>query len=205
MRARTKAVILALILVVVWSTAAPYLAKSLILEKELDKADAIIVLAGSSTYLERTKKAADIFQQGVSRRVILTDDGGFAGWSQEEQRNPPFVYLAKQELVKLGVPAQSIEIVKPAGSGTIYEARYIRSLISQRKWKSVELVTSGYHTRRALFTFQRTIQDKKVKVGIVGASTGDQTPSPFTWWLTPRGWMIVGGEYVKSIVYWIYY
>jgi uncharacterized SAM-binding protein YcdF (DUF218 family) len=114
-----------LLLFIVWLLLAPLLAKNLIIEKPLEKADALLVLAGSHTYRERTQKAAELYRQGAAPRIFLTDDGEQAGWSKAEQRNPPFVELARKSLIAGGVAAENIEILAPPVSGTIYEARIL--------------------------------------------------------------------------------
>ena len=205
MSRKVKIILIFFALFVVWLVVAPLIAKNLIIEKPLEKADVILVLGGSSTYTERTRKASQIYKKGVSNKVLLTDDGGYAGWSQKEQRNPPFVDLAKQELIAQGVPAENIEIFKPEGSGTIYEARFVARKQIERNWDSIMLVTSPYHTRRVLWTFEEKISTGKLEFGITSPATGEQTPSPFIWWLMPKGWKMVAGEYVKSVVYWLYY
>ena len=124
-----KVLVLMLILFLGWIFLAPFLATNLIVNKPLEKADAILVLSGSSVYKERTQKAAELYKQGVSRKVFLTDDGISAGWSQSEQRNPPFVELAKQELISQGVAETDIEILKGDVTGTIWEARVLEKKI----------------------------------------------------------------------------
>lgn len=193
-----------LLLLAAWITFTPFLAEELIVEKSLERADVMLVLAGSSVYTERTNRAAELYQQGIAPLVILTDDGTRGGWSRLEQRNPPFVESAKANLIARGVPAEHIEIIKPDGSGTIYEARIFREKARQANWRSVLLVTSAYHTRRTLWTFERELANEKISVGIA-APAGRPTPSANYWWLTPRGWNAVAGEYVKSLYYWVYY
>jgi uncharacterized SAM-binding protein YcdF (DUF218 family) len=196
-----------LLLFLVWLFLAPFLAKSLIIEKPLEKADAILVLAGSHTYIERTQKAAELYRQGVAPRIFLTDDGEQAGWSKAEQRNPPFVELARNSLVAGGVAAEHIEILAPPVSGTIYEARILSEKARSENLKSVLIVTSAYHTRRAFSTFQKIFAENNqtVKLGITSPPPGVQTPPPVSWWLSIFGWEIVAGEYVKSVGYWVYY
>ncbi|NNE97796.1 MAG: YdcF family protein [Pyrinomonadaceae bacterium] len=201
---KIKIIITSLILLIAWIVSAPLLAKNLIVEKPLEEADAIMVLSGSSVYVERTHKAAELYKRGTASRVLLTDDGGYAGWSQKEGRNPPFVYLAKQELIAQGVAEDDIEILEPQVTGTIWEARNLKAKIKKENWRSIVLVTSSYHTKRALNTFSEILGDR-TNIGISASPTGDQTPPPFSWWLSAKGWQVVGGEYVKSVVYWIYY
>jgi hypothetical protein len=117
-----KSMIFVLAILSVWALLAPFLAERLIVEKPLDHADVIFVLAGSGAYVERTRKAALIYEGGVAPKVLLTDDGARAGWSEKEQRNPPYVELARRELVAHGVPDGAIEVLSPESSGTIVEA-----------------------------------------------------------------------------------
>lgn len=108
-----------LALFLLWIFVAPLLAENLIVEKSLEHADAILVLGGSATYQERTDKAAELFKKGITAKIYLTDDNMRSGWSKSEQRNIPFVELAQRNLVNQGVPAESIEVVKPDAGGTI--------------------------------------------------------------------------------------
>lgn len=199
-----KIIIAFLILFIGWIFLAPLLAENLIVEKPLEKADAILVLSGSSVYKERTHKAAEIYKKGVAKKILLSDDGGLAGWSVKEQRNPPFIYLAEQELIAQGVAKEDIEFLAPKVTGTIYEARNMRKKIEKEKWRSIVIVTSAYHTKRSLWTFEKVI-GRKVNIGINSSPTGEQTPPPYIWWISPNGWRFVAGEYVKFLVYWIYY
>src|SRR5215213_2244586 len=126
-----------LLFLIVWAFFAPFLAKNLIVEKPLEKADAILVLAGAHTYPERTQKAAELFRNGVAPKIFLTDDGEPAGWSAAEQRNPPFVELARNSLIADGVAAENIEILEPQVTGTIYEARILAEKAKSAHLKSV--------------------------------------------------------------------
>ena len=202
-----KFLIVLLVFFAVWIVAAPYLATNLIIEKPLEKADAIFVLGGSSVYIERTQKAAELFKNGVSEKILLTDDGTRGGWSQTEKRNPPFAELAKHELVKQGVPAENIEILEPPVTGTIYEARNLAEAVKTKNLHSVLLVTSAYHSRRAFWICDKILKENNldISLGVVSPETGIDTPPPQMWWLTSRGWEFVAGEYMKSLGYWVYY
>ena len=193
-----------LCLLVAWYFLAAFLAANLIVENPLKRADAIMVMSGSSVYIERTRRAARAYNDGVADKVILTDDGGYAGWSTTERRNPPFVYLAKKELIAQGVPEEDIEVLLPQVTGTIYEARALSERIQNGKIRSVLLVTSAYHSRRAVWTFENEIS-KDVRIGVVSPDSREPLPGPSAWWLSPGGWRLVAGEYVKFVVYWLFY
>jgi len=74
-----KSTVSVLAILSVWAFLAPFLAENLIVEKPLEHADVIFVLAGSSAYIERTRKAALIYKRGVAQKVVLTNDGEAAG------------------------------------------------------------------------------------------------------------------------------
>lgn len=188
-----------------WAVIAPPLARLLIVEKPLENADAIIVLSGSSVYKERTQKAAQLYKQGTAPLVFITDDGGRAGWSQSEQTNLPFVELEQRELIANGVFPDSIIDLPCGGSGTDHEAKAVADEVDSRNIKSLLIVTSAYHSRRALWTFQKILAGKNIEIGIEHAPIVEQTPNANYWWLSFRGWQTVAGEYVKSAVYYLYY
>ena len=200
--------IIALILFAVWIFLASFLANNLIVEKPLENADVIMVLSGSREFIERTHKAAELYNQGVSQKIILTDDGGRAGWSREERTNLKYSELAKRELIKQGVAAENIEILEPQVGGTIYEARlFFSNYVKNYTVKNVLLVTSAYHTNRTIWTFEREMRrnNSSVYFGIEYAPLDDSNPPPQTWWMSISGWRVVAGEYLKTVVYWIFY
>ena len=188
-----------------WIVLAPTLATWLIVEKPLARADAIIVLSGSAAYKERTQMAAALYKQGIAPIIFITNDGERAGWSRRERTNPTFVELAQRELIANGVSPDAIVILPVVVSGTDQEAGLLASEIDARPIKSLLIVTSAYHTRRALRTFDKILAGKGVEIGIVHAPVGERTPKPEFWWLSPRGWSSVAGEYVKLAVYYARY
>ena len=202
-----KVIIVLLLLFIAWVFLAWYAADRLVVEQPLEHAEAILVLGGSATYIERTQKAAQLFKDNYAPKIFLTNDGTKAGWSKKEQRNPPYVELAEQSLIGQGVAADNIEILPTITESTQDEANLMAKTIKQRNIKSILLVTSAYHTRRTLWTFEKTMQynDVSVEIGIESPPAGQQTPPSFYWWLTPQGWNVVAGEYLKTAYYWLYY
>jgi uncharacterized SAM-binding protein YcdF (DUF218 family) len=200
-----KIITIALSIFLAWVVIAPFLAEALIVEKPLEKADAIMVLGGSSTFVERTQKAAELYRQGIAPKIYLTDDGGRGGWSRIEHRNPKFVERARNNLIEQGVPADSIEVLASVVEGTIDEARLFANKAEAENLKSVLLVTSAYHTRRARWVFERVLIGRNIEIGIGSPPPGIQTPPPFYWWLLPSGWSLVASEYIKGAYYWACY
>ena len=201
---RSLALIVSLSLFLLWIFFAPFLAENLILEKPIQKADAILVLSGSSAYPERTNKAAEIFKTGMAPKIFLTDDGSQGGWDKREQRNPFFAERARRELIKQGVPEVAIEILPGVVEGTRDEAVLAEKTLRERDLKSILLVTSPYHTRRTLSTFE-TVLGNAAEVGIASPAPGEQSPRANYWWLSPNGWQFVAAEYLKIAYYWLFY
>ncbi len=180
-------------------------AHALIVRSDLAHADAIVILSGSSAYLERTQKAASLFREKRAPMVILTNDALQGGWSQAQQRNPLFVEREEQELLLAGVPSHQIVVLPQAVSSTHDEAMLLRNYATLNGLKSILVVTSAYHSRRALMIMRDTFSDSGVMVGIEAVSPGADTPTPATWLWDKRGWSTVGGEYLKIAYYWIKY
>lgn len=197
---------IALLAFVAWMLVAWVAAEALIVKSELaHDADALVVLAGSSTYVERTHAAAQLFQQGRAPVIILTNDNLAGGWSIEKERNPLFVERAADELKRQGVPAEKIEIVPGTVSSTYEEAVRLREYASEKNLRSILIVTSAYQSRRALWTMRRVFRGSGVEIGLDAVAPGQQSPRPALWWLYGLGWQMVPGEYVKMIYYWINY
>lgn len=184
-----------------WSLLAWAAAKALVVEAELERADALVVLAGSATYGERAARAAELFHEGRAPFILLTDDGQQAGWSAAEQRNPPFYDLAAQELRRRGVPPERIRVIRRRVSSTYEEAARVREYAEENNLRSVLVVTVAYQSRRALWVLRRVLRGSGIAVGLVAPPPGGQTPRPLTWWCQRAGWELVAGEYLKLIYY----
>jgi uncharacterized SAM-binding protein YcdF (DUF218 family) len=195
----------ALLALLAWWLLAWVGAEALIVKSELAHADALVVLAGSSTYIERTHRAAELFQQGRAPKIILTNDNVAGGWSIEEERNPLFVERAAGELKRQGVPAEMIEVVPGTVSSTYEEAVRLREYAGEKGLQSILIVTSAYQSRRALWTMRRVFRGSNVEIGLHAVEPGQQSPRTGVWWFSGLGWQMVAGEYVKMVYYWINY
>ena len=115
----------------------------------------MLVLAGSSTFKERTHQAAQLFKEGRAPKIILTNDNQESGWSAELQTNPLYVQRAASELKLCGVPEENIEIVPETVSSTRDEAARVREYAASSGLHSILVVTSAYQVRRARWTFDQ--------------------------------------------------
>jgi uncharacterized SAM-binding protein YcdF (DUF218 family) len=180
-------------------------AKVLIVRSDVSNPDAIVVLSGSSTYRERTSWAAKLYREGRAPAIVLTDDRLLSGWDKQELRNPYYYEMAKRRLQEEGVPADKIHVVSGSAAGTYEESLSIREFAITNRMNRLLIVTSAYHSRRALWSMQRACEGSGIQLGIDSPPPGWQTPAPSVWWARRWGWKVVGGEYVKMMYYWTRY
>jgi uncharacterized SAM-binding protein YcdF (DUF218 family) len=200
-RRRRVVIIVVLGLAVLWPVLTWSGARLLIVKSEIAAADAIVVLSGSSTYLERADWAAKLYREGRAPVIILTDDNLISGWDRVEERNPFFYELAARELMKRGVPESKIQVVSNIALGTYEESLGLRDYATAHKLKRLLVVTSAYHSRRALWSMRRACEGSGIEIGIDSPPPGWQTPAPSRWWWRRWGWRVVAGEYGKLIYY----
>lgn len=198
-----RAALLVVSVLVVWAVVAWVAARALVVQAGPVQAEAIVVLAGSSTYKERADEAARLFHEGRAPKIILTNDGLQSEWSSELQRNPFYVERAVEQLRRAGVPAENIETLPQVVTSTYDEALLLREYVRAHGLRSVLIVTSAYHTRRALWTLRRVLKDEPVSIGLSAPPPGQQTPRPLTWWWHIKGWRMVAGEYLKLVYYYL--
>lgn len=195
---RTQKRLLYLILAIVAGlatvkTSRPILEHFLIVSKPLPQADALVVMAGSAS--ERLPVAARLFHDGLGSRILLTNDGIFSAWSPKEHRNLYDIEWAERELLQLQVPRQDIVKLAYAASGSIHDALQARREIVREGIRSIIIVTSDYHTRRTLWTFQRVLRHQEVAIGIYPAPSAAGASSDWRRFLELSSELIKYGYY----------
>jgi uncharacterized SAM-binding protein YcdF (DUF218 family) len=191
--------------ILIWPLAAWGGARFLITDAPLETADAIVILGGSAAYKERAREAAKLLHEGRSPLILITNDNRHGPWSSAEQRNPYFYERAFEEVRNAGVPPKNVDLALTPVISTYQEAEVIRDYARQHELHSILIVTSAYHSRRALWVFTRIFRDTGIRVGLISVPPGDESPRPATWWLSRQGWNLVPTEYVKMIYYVIKY
>jgi uncharacterized SAM-binding protein YcdF (DUF218 family) len=188
----------------VWELLAWTAASFLVSQSELASADVLVLLSGASNYRDRAQHAATLWQQRRASRILVTNDGTRGPWSEADQRNLFFYERSVSELQRSGVPAADVDVLPKEVVSTYEEAREVRAYAEANGVNSILVVTSSYHSRRALWTYRRVFSDSKIRIGLSPA--GDEgTAKRVWWWLTISGWETVPLEYVKLGYYWIHY
>ncbi|APG26456.1 hypothetical protein A7E78_00380 [Syntrophotalea acetylenivorans] len=173
----------------------------LAVEQKVSRPVVLVVMAGDS--IIRLPVAAARYREGGVEKVLLTNDGVLGRWSKEHQRNLYQVEWAARRLVEFGVPESAIVNLPFSKSGTIHDVRAVLRYVEDRGIERLLVVTSDYHTRRTLWTFQRAFKDSSVQVGIFGAEGAIQHESTIWQELAEYRTLIV--EFGKYIYYRVRY
>ena len=146
-------------------------------EQPLAKADAIFVFAG--TLAERPLEAVDLFREGYAPRVVVTRATIDQATFQLEKRGlriPTQDDLTREVLLQLGVPAASLISPSFVHDNTAEEARTLRELALEYRWRRVILVSSKYHLRRVALAAHRALRGTGVEVILSTKQDGRDEP-----------------------------
>lgn len=158
------------------------------------KADVLVVLGGAGP--DRTERAAQLFKAGEAPRILVS------GWGD---------CLANQHLLERdGVPAGDI-ILECRSRTTRENAKFSIPLLRALNARRVIIVTSWYHSRRALRCFEHyapatRFYSRPSYYGYVGRTDKENQPTART---RKAEWKVVRGyadsEYLKLLGYWVCY
>ena len=144
--------------------------------------EAIVVLGGGS--YERPERAAELFRAHAAPRVIVTGEG-------DNETN-------RRLLQQAGVPPSAI-ILEPKAKTTRENALDTIPILREKGVKNVVLVTSWYHSRRALKCFRHYAPDIKFY------SRPAYFAFPRSEWRPQGMYRYIRAEYAKLLAYWLCY
>jgi len=132
----------------IWSVAEP-----LRLEQPPHAADAIVVFAGGvgesgqagGGYQERLKRAVDLYEQGFAPRIVISSGFIFSFKEAEVMRG-----IALDN----GVPESAI-VLETQAANTHQNVLFTNDILKRAGWRTILLVSSPYHMRRALLTWRK--------------------------------------------------
>jgi uncharacterized SAM-binding protein YcdF (DUF218 family) len=171
----------ALVVFMLLTGIAIFLSPSLLrIESPQRSADAIVLLGGE--VMHRPGRAAELFAAGFAPKIIVTGDGDC-----DEVR---------LTLLSLGVPADAI-LVECNSRSTQQNAKYSVPMLQALGARRVIIVTSWFHSRRALHTFQRYAPEMEF------ASSPTRVDLPEPRWPFTRQTGRALYEYPKMLYYWV--
>ncbi|MDA2912745.1 YdcF family protein [Acidobacteriia bacterium AH_259_A11_L15] len=142
----------------------PFLAEFLIQSDPLKKADGIAVLGGDDIVGSRVSEAVSLLRDGWAEELIVS--GGPIAWGVHSTD------VMRKQAEALGIPPDKITAVPrstPSGrmylaDSTLSEARLLLAECKKRKYKTLLVVTSNFHTRRAKRILRHVFRDTGIQV-----------------------------------------
>ena len=188
-----KLIIIAIIILIIVKIGAN-LGSFLIVNDELNKADAIVVFSGDNG--PRTEKGVELLKEGLGDYLILS--GGIV------YDDVTMAELMKNYAMKLEVPEENILIDDKAAT-THENAEFTKDIIEESNFKSIIVVTSEYHSRRSKLAMKKVLENTLVDGKKVEVMVAHSTEEKFTtkWWTSGNSILIVISEYLKLMGYWL--
>ncbi len=196
-----NAAALALVLVGCYAARRPILVgagKLLTVHDRLHRGDAIVLLSGD--FDTRPQEAARLYHQGLAPRIVLA-----------REQDPPSVRLGiwpgntrgdLMVLQRLGVPSSAVLVLPvPGGTTSTYdEARAVREWAYGARPRTLIVVTSTFHTRRAHWLFHHQLG--RLRVQILMDPVRSWQYDERNWWQHEQGLIDYFEEYPKFVHEW---
>jgi len=164
-------------------------ANAWIVEDQLDRADALVVLSDDNFYADRATRAAELFRQAKAPLIVAS--------GRRLRPSAGIAELMEHDLIERGVPKDKIVRLVHDADSTRDEAEALVLLARQRKWRSLIIVTSNYHTRRARYIFG-AVFPREVKISVAGARDADFDPDQ--WWTNRKSVKALTREFAAMLV-----
>lgn len=177
--------------------------KFLILDEKPVRTDAIVVLCSGVEYYPRLIEAADLYQKGFARKIVINgnrktnalrnlEKKGFkecCAWYKNSVRILSLLKVPKKKIMHISVEN---------AYDTITESKAVGNELVRQGYKSIILTTSKFHSKRAHYIWAKTFEGK-LAVYSVPARTDPFDPNG--WWKEGRQIRWVLSEYGA----WAYY
>ena len=196
MKLKRKRIVLSVIVatLILLIIIAANLGNLLIVNDELNKADAIVVFSGDNG--PRTEKGVELLKEGLGDYLILSGGVVYDDVTMAE--------LMKNHALKLGVPENKI-LLDDKASTTHENAEFTKEIIEENNFKSVIVVTSEYHSRRSKLAMEKALENTLIDGESIEVMVAHSTEEKFTskWWTSGNSALIVISEYLKLMGYWV--
>jgi uncharacterized SAM-binding protein YcdF (DUF218 family) len=169
-------------------------------EDPIRKADAIYVLGG--TRFERPLEAVDLFKAGDASVILLSPGQEEAAVAILRARGvdvPHDTDAVVEAMVGLGVPRSAVLVGGGSVDNTAEEGAQLKAEAARHGWRTVIVVTSKYHTRRAGFAMRRALDG--TGVAVVMRATRYDPADPARWWRHRHDIRLLLEEWPKVIAY----
>jgi len=148
-----------------------YAAESWVVDEPAEHADALLLLGDDNFYADRATRAAELFRKGAAPIIVAS--------GRRLRPSAGIVELEEHDLIERGVPRERILRFPQDADSTLEEAAALGQFSVDHHFRSVIVVTSNYHTRRARYIFEKELP-KRIAVSVASAHDGDFDPEH--WW-----------------------
>ena len=150
--------------------------------------DAVVAVSGGDTNA-RTDEAIKLYKNGWSDTLV------FSGAAQDKSGMSNAAAM-QARAISAGVPESSI-LLDEYSATTKQNAENVQTIFASRNIRSIVLVTSGYHQRRASLEFAK----RASSVTVINHPVSQDKDWSMWWWTNPRGWYLAVSELVKIIAF----
>ena len=167
-------------------------ASSWIVSDPLTRADAIVVLGGNL----HPRVAAEMYQRGLADKVLVSQTPKF--W-QEPADLPSDAELNRDALIKLGVPAESIEFFGAGNTNTREEAVALKRWAERNASNAFIIPSETFAARRVRWIFHHEISSSHIAIMV--PAYDPPYYSREDWWKSEKGVVAFQNEILKYIYY----
>ena len=184
-------VVVVLLVVLYWARhpMLRFAGESWVIDAPAAHADALLLLGDDNFYADRATHAAELIRHGVAPLVVAS--------GRRLRPGAGIAELQEHDLIERGVPKDKIIRFPHDADSTLEEAGALARLCSDRRFRSVIVVTSNYHARRARYIFDKAFPPA-IAVSVAGAHDGDFDPEH--WWEKRKSRELFVHEVVGMIV-----
>jgi hypothetical protein len=150
----------------------------------------VLVLAGDA-FGRRIMKGAELVREGWAPVAYISGPDELYGFTEDQ--------LAIQYAVKQGAKAEWFTGLPNQANSTREEAEQLLPVLKAKDVRRLLLVTSNFHTRRALRIFRRTAEAKAPGMQIHPVAARDALFEPGEWWKTRPGQKVFLLEWTKTL------
>jgi uncharacterized SAM-binding protein YcdF (DUF218 family) len=173
----------------------------LIWEQNPQEVDVIVVLKGRD--VERSLAAVDVYKKGYANLIVMAkaaEDPGSAEFRKRVGNKFEGKGFFQRAIEAMDVPEKSIQFIGNGVASTHDEALVVKEFLRENGYKSILLVTSKWHSKRAYLTFKSVFKNDDGITIIVNPSSYDNF-NPEGWWKNKNDTKLIFDEYLKFIYY----
>jgi uncharacterized SAM-binding protein YcdF (DUF218 family) len=176
----------------------------IVIDDKAPSSDAVVVLNTGIEYYPRLIQAAALYRRGLAENIVINGNRKTDTIRGLEARGfqtcCPWYSDSVSILTMFGVPEDKIIPISIEDAyDTVSEAEEVGRELIKRKWTTVIITTSKYHTRRAKFIWQKKFINQ-LTIYMVSAKTDPY--DPHNWWKDGRQIRWLLAEYGAWIYYW---